>query len=107
MDDDVHGNGISVVTTSKVGDQVFFRFVKSWGRGNLGKVNNTSKSSLCSSYRLSENILLVLALVLVHDLHHHILSYPVLSYPVLSSLSLLFHVPCMSVLLSIFTSTRM
>ena len=102
MDDDVHGNGISVVTTSKVGDQVFFRFVKSWGRGNLGKVNNTSKSSLCSSYRLSENILLVLALVLVHDLHHHILSYPVLS-----SLSLLFHVPCMSVLLSIFTSTRM
>ena len=50
MDDDVHGNGISVVTTSKVGDQVFFRFVKSERRGNIEKVKNTSKSSLCSSY---------------------------------------------------------
>ena len=50
MDDDVHGNGISVVTTSKVGDQVFFRFVKSERGGNIEKVKNTSNSSLCSSY---------------------------------------------------------
>ena len=48
MDDDVHGNGISVVTTSKVGDQVFFRFVKEEQTGE-DKIQDERKRRIIST----------------------------------------------------------
>lgn len=90
MDDDVHGNGISVVKTSKVGDQVFFRF--------------TLFCCVCFSCSLSSHypsltaFLLLSSLITLH-LSQSLLSYPYpLSSPRPSSISdlipiLSFHAP--------------
>lgn len=78
MDDDVHGNGISVVKSSKVGDQVFFRFIL---------VCVYCSCALSSHYPSLTTILLLSSFITLH-LSHSLRSY---SNPLSSPLSPISH----------------